>query len=74
MYPLRIVPRPQRSSQRQTDQGECQHMSKYSSGYIAFAKTRMAKQGEEIRQWVKSDNPLLSQTCLEIIEASGAKQ
>lgn len=30
----------------------------------------MVTQGEEIKQWVKSDNPLLSQTCKEIIEAA----
>jgi hypothetical protein len=44
-------------------------MSKFTQGFISFAKQRMQAQGDEIRQWVKSDNPLLSQTCKEIIEA-----
>lgn len=30
----------------------------------------MKAQGDEIKQWAKSDNPLLSQTCKEIIEAA----
>ena len=46
-------------------------MSKYISKYITFAKERMEKQGDEIRQWAKSDNPLLAQTCKEIIDAAG---
>jgi hypothetical protein len=48
-------------------------MTNYTSRFITFAKERMASQGEEIRQWVKSDNQLLSQTCKEIIEAAGAE-
>lgn len=46
-------------------------MTTYTSRFIAFAKERMARQGDEIRAWAKYDNPLLSQTCREIIEASG---
>ena len=43
---------------------------KYKPKFITFAKERMAIQEEEIRSWSKSDNVLLSSTCLEIIEAS----
>jgi len=41
---------------------------------IAVAGARMRAQGEEIRQWALSENPLLAQTCKEIIEAAGATQ
>ena len=49
-------------------------MTNYTSRFIAFAKERIQKQGDEIRRWEKSDNPLLSQTCKEIIEAAGEAQ
>lgn len=46
-------------------------MSKYKSSFINFAKTRMETQGDEIREWATSDNPLLSQICREVMEAAG---
>jgi hypothetical protein len=46
-------------------------MSNYSHSFIAFSKQRMQSQGEEIQNWSKSDNPLLAETCKEIIEAAG---
>jgi hypothetical protein len=45
-------------------------MSKYNPSFISFAKDRMARQGDEIKAWAKSENTLLSQTCNEIIEAA----
>lgn len=45
-------------------------MSEFSSNFIAFSKRRMESQGDEIRKWSKSNNPLLSQTCKEIMEAA----
>ncbi len=34
----------------------------------------MAAQADEIRTWANSDNLLLAQTCLEIIEAAEAQE
>lgn len=45
-------------------------MTKYSSKFIAFAQAHMKDQGDEIKAWATSDNPLLAMTCKEIIEAA----
>ena len=42
----------------------------YSQNFKSFAKKTMQVQGDEIRRWLKADNPLLRQICQEIIEAS----
>lgn len=47
-------------------------MTNYSSRFISFAEARLKTQGEEIRQWSKSENALLAQTCKEILEAAQA--
>jgi len=47
-------------------------MNKYNSKFISFAKERMRTQGDEVRAWAHDPNPLLAQTCREIIEAAQA--
>ncbi len=42
----------------------------YSQDFKSFAKKTMQLQGDDIRRWLKADNPLLRQICQEIIEAS----
>lgn len=49
-------------------------MKDFTEKFREFAKERMEAQGEEIRKWVKLDNPLLSTICSEIIEAAGEKE
>lgn len=49
-------------------------MNNYNPKFIAFSKQRMATQGDEIKAWTKSENPLLSQTCKDIIDAAGEGQ
>jgi len=49
-------------------------MNKYTAKYISFAEARMKAQGDEVRQWAKSSNPLLSQVCREILDASEQAQ
>jgi len=45
-------------------------MTVYSLKFISFSRERMRSQGAEIEKWAKSDNPLLAQTCREIMEAA----
>lgn len=42
----------------------------YSQDFKSFAKKTMQLQGDDIRRWLKADNPLLRRICQEIIEAS----
>lgn len=49
-------------------------MNLFSPKFINFSIDRMRTQGDEIRKWSTSDNPLLSQTCREIIEAAQGGQ
>lgn len=42
----------------------------YSQNFKSFAKKTMQVQGDDIRSWLKADNPLLRKICQEIIEAS----
>lgn len=42
----------------------------YNPAFVTFAAERMRTQGETIIKWSQTDNPLLAQTCKEIIEAA----
>ncbi len=45
-------------------------MQDYKPGFIKFSVIEMEKRGAKIQKWAQSDNPLLAQTCREILEAS----